>query len=222
MTAPWFKFYPTDWRGDVKLRTCSLPARALWMEMLCVMHEAVPRGSFLVNGTPVKDRQLAGLAGCSLEEAVSLMAELESAGVFSRDSDGVAYSRRMRRDEVKAATDRENGSTGGNPRLNPRDNPPDKPRDKAQIPEARIQKINSSNGSNPAREHRGFPNDGSIQFSEPFAGIARRKKPGVDVDLLAAAFRSFCRGADIDLGDPLIARKFETFCVKHKFSGLAA
>lgn len=222
MTAPWFKFYPTDWRGDVKLRMCSVAARGMWMEVLCLAHEATPRGSLLVNGAPLNERQLASVAGCSMEEAAALMAELESAGVFSRDADGTIYSRRMRRDEAKAERDRDNGLGGGNPRLNPRDNPPDKPRDKAHIPEARIQTINSFNGSNPAREHRGFPSDGSIQFSEPFASIARRKKPGVDVDMLAAAFRSFCRGADIDLGDPLIARKFETFCAKHKFSGLAA
>lgn len=93
MSAPWFKFYPSDWRADPALRMCSIGARGLWMEMLCVMHEAEPRGSLLVNGNPVSDRQLAGLAGCSLKEAAGLIEELEAAGVFSREGETIICAR---------------------------------------------------------------------------------------------------------------------------------
>ena len=41
---PWLKFYPRDWRGDQALRLVSLHARGLWIELLCVMHEATPYG----------------------------------------------------------------------------------------------------------------------------------------------------------------------------------
>lgn len=134
MSAPWFKFYPSDWRADPALRMCSIGARGLWMEMLCVMHEAEPRGSLLVNGNPVSERQLAGLAGCSLKEVTGFIEELEAAGVFSRDN-GAIYSRRMRRDDEKAERDKANGRNGGNPALKRGVNP----QDKAQKPEARSQ-----------------------------------------------------------------------------------
>lgn len=140
------KFYPSDYRADPALRMCSIGARGLWMEMLCVMHEAVPRGFLLVNGKAVSERQLAGLAGVTTEETREFLLELEDAGVFSRGDDGTPFSRRMRRDDEKAGRDKANGKSGGNPKLtgvNPPDNPQPNPRvdegDKAQIPESRSQ-----------------------------------------------------------------------------------
>lgn len=149
MSDPWLKFYPSDWRADPALRMCSIGARGLWMEMLCVMHEAEPRGSLLVNGNSVSERQLAGLAGCSVKDVAALLGELEAAGVFSRD-DGVIFSRRMRRDEEKAKRDKANGRKGGNPLIrtvNDGVNPPLNGEDKAQIPEARSQKPEGSSSS---------------------------------------------------------------------------
>jgi len=130
------KFYPADWRADPALRMCSLAARGLWMEMLSIMHEADPRGSLLINGKTIGTKQLAGLCGASFRETNALLMELETAGVFSRDKDGIIFSRRMKRDDQKAERDKANGKAGGNPRLNPGVNPPDK----AQRPEARDQK----------------------------------------------------------------------------------
>lgn len=89
---PWLKFYPSEWRGDPRLRMCSIAARGLWMEMLCVMHEADPRGFLVVNGAPLNERQVANLAGVSIDEATGLLEELEAAGVFSRDDNGVIYN----------------------------------------------------------------------------------------------------------------------------------
>lgn len=161
MPGPWLKFYPTDWQSDPLLGTCSLAARGLWIEMLCVMHSAEPAGSLVRRGEPLSLPQIAILARTSPKEAGRLLDELETAGVFSRDDDGAIFSRRMRRDLSKAERDRQNGRAGGNPRLrrsglgldNPGVNPHDKAedigQDKAQIPEARSQR-------NPSRE-RGLP-----------------------------------------------------------------
>jgi hypothetical protein len=63
MNRPWMKFYPSDWRADPALRMCSIAARGLWIEMICLMHEAAPRGSLRVNGQAVSEGQLAALAG---------------------------------------------------------------------------------------------------------------------------------------------------------------
>jgi hypothetical protein len=140
---PWIKFYPADWRADPALRMCSLAARGLWMEMLSIMHEADPRGSLLVNGNTIGAKQLASLCGATLRETIALLAELETAGVFSRAEDGTIFSRRMKRDDEKAARDKANGKAGGNPSLNAGVNPPDKAQSldaRSQNPETRIQK----------------------------------------------------------------------------------
>lgn len=143
--APWLKFYPSDWTGDRKLRATGLAARGLWIECICVMHEADPYGHLLLNGNPVTDTQLAAMAGTDASTVSSLILELETMGVLSRRRDGVIYSRRMTRDAKKAATARKNGKSGGNPSLGkdrdipPSDNPPDKPEVKPHIPDARDQ-----------------------------------------------------------------------------------
>lgn len=109
----WFKFYPGDWRSDQSLRLCTAAARGLWIEMLCVMHTAKPYGHLIVNGHPLTDTQLASLSGLPLDQVTALVAELENAGVFSRNTKGVIYSRRMTRDASKAAKCSVAGKRGG-------------------------------------------------------------------------------------------------------------
>ena len=100
-TQPWFKFYPRDWRSDQALRICSLGARGVWMEMLCVMHAGHPYGHMTINGVPATVKQIAALCGINEEVILPLLGELESAGVFSRNHAGTIYSRRMARDELR-------------------------------------------------------------------------------------------------------------------------
>ncbi|MGO4334973.1 hypothetical protein AB4037_08660 [Labrys sp. KB_33_2] len=158
--SPWLKFYPTDWRADPKLRMCSIAARGLWMEVICLMWESSQRGHLLVNDRAVTPKQLASLAGISLKECSALLAELQEAAVYSVSEDGAIYSRRMVRDIEKAERDRNNGKGGGNPNLipqvnggvNPQDDEGDKGEDKAHstrtsayhIPEARLDSSTST------------------------------------------------------------------------------
>lgn len=102
---PWMKFYPRDWRGDQALRAVSIAARGLWMECLCIMHEAKPYGHLMLNGEPVEDHVLARMAGVSVDEVSALMAELRQAGVLSVTGRGVIFSRRMTKDHARR-TDR--------------------------------------------------------------------------------------------------------------------
>jgi hypothetical protein len=152
------KFYPADWRADAMLRLCSIGARGLWAEMMCIMHAADNYGSLLVNGKRIDKKQLAGLAGISEKECIFLLLELETNGVFSRDEDGTIYSRRMRRDHAKAIKDKENGRGGGNPTLKAGVNPPVNPTvnggDKAQKPEARSQKLEAKKDLESVRAKR--------------------------------------------------------------------
>ncbi|WP_417834733.1 hypothetical protein [Thalassospira xiamenensis] len=149
---PFMQFYPSDWRADPSLRVCSIAARGLWLEMLCVMHEADPRGYLTIKGQPVTDAQLSALTAVPTDEITKLIGELETAGVFSRDGNRRIYSRRILRDEKKSKTARKNGKKGGNPKLatnrkqkeispsdNLQDNTPLKGQDKPQIPDTRYQ-----------------------------------------------------------------------------------
>lgn len=100
---PWFKFYPNHWRADTALRMCSPSARCLWIEMLCIMHEAEPRGHLKVNGRPLDARALAIQAGMMVDDVASDLAELEANGVFSRMGDGTIISRKMVRETRQSA-----------------------------------------------------------------------------------------------------------------------
>lgn len=163
MSDPWLKFYPTDWRSDPALRMCSLASRGLWIEMIALMHEAVPYGHLLVAGRSPTDAQIAVLAGAPSDQIPELLGELEAAGVFSRTKDGVIYSRKMTRTAKKAAIARKNGKNGGNPALcNKRENLPSdnqKPtnRVKPQKPEARNQNIPEANASGRAASESADP-----------------------------------------------------------------
>jgi hypothetical protein len=148
------------------LRLCSIAARGLWAEMMCIMHEAERYGSLLVNGRRIDKKQLAGLAGISEKECSALLMDLEGNGVFSRDEDGTIYSRRMRRDFEKAVKDQKNGKGGGNPKLKAGVNPPDKGEDKSQMPEARKgSEARASGAEAPADPRTRLFNEGLAKLS---------------------------------------------------------
>jgi len=140
---PYFRFFPSDWRGDQDLRNCSLQARGLWVELMALMHTADPYGHLVIGGFRYNVSNVAELAtnvGCQPADFKRAFAELAKFHVFSIAEDGTIYSRRMVRDAEKAESDRLNGKTGGNPRIIAPDksvvktgvNPLDKPRDKAR------------------------------------------------------------------------------------------
>lgn len=128
---PASQYYWGDWWKDKALHSCSQPARGLWHEMNCLMHEGEPYGHLTLNNRPMLPPQLANLCRISPAKCKALLEELESAGVFSRADTGAIYSRRMVRDEdlrnrraaggkdgaehgIKGA---EGGAKGGRPKL---------------------------------------------------------------------------------------------------------
>ena len=113
MKRPAFQFYPADWRKDAELQSCSIAARGLWHELLCVMHECEPYGHLTLNCKAMPDTNAARLVGVEAREFRKLLAELEAVGVPSRTSDGILYSRRMVRDEQLRNSRAEGGIAGG-------------------------------------------------------------------------------------------------------------
>jgi hypothetical protein len=117
-SVPWVKWHFDKWMSDPGLRTCCLAARGLWMELLCIMHNATPYGHLAVKMKPLSERDVMQFVGSSsVKEIKKLMRELEDAGVFSRTSEGVIYCRRMVRDNDNREKSRVNGRKGGNPVL---------------------------------------------------------------------------------------------------------
>lgn len=131
--ARWSKFWWDDWTSDLALKSCSLAARGLWMEMLTIMHKSENEGYFLIAGRSVTPKQLAGLVSASEKEVSKCMAELAENRVFSTTDAGVIYSRRMLRDKAAREEAQRNGATGGNPALKGDNNPVPKKTDKGGV-----------------------------------------------------------------------------------------
>jgi hypothetical protein len=113
--SPGFWFFTGDWMKDPELRFCSLFARGLLVDLLCILFEAKEQGyASNPDGTPRTDEQIAdAVAGGSREEKLSALAELERSGVLSRDFRGVLFSRRIARLSELSASRKQNGSKGG-------------------------------------------------------------------------------------------------------------
>ena len=181
---PAFQFYPGDWRKDVELRSCSVAARGLWIDMLCLAHECDPYGHLVVNGKPMKAAQIAGQVGLTAAQCSKLIDELVSNGVARVADDGTIYSKRMVADETareaRAEVGRANGAKGaefghrgsehgkkgGRPKAeNPAGNPPTEPPEKPpQNP-----RPSSSSSSSCSEEKNPLPPAGG---ADP-AGFAR-------------------------------------------------
>jgi hypothetical protein len=114
MKLPFMKFFPRDWMGDEALRLCSLPARGLWIDLLCLMHSS-PRRGYLqtANGLPLPLEQIARMTGCSTDEVTRLLQELKDSGTCDCTEHGMIFSRRIVREESKRAKCSDAGKKGG-------------------------------------------------------------------------------------------------------------
>lgn len=98
--SSYLKFNPVNWWADT--RTLSLPAKALWFEILLLMHISPKRG-YLLNqdGAAISARVLAIGLGVTIEVVQELCKELEGVGVFDRSPERVPFSRRMVREQAR-------------------------------------------------------------------------------------------------------------------------
>lgn len=117
MKRPSFQFYPGDWLHDAALRSVSVGARGLWIDMICIMHQGSDYGYLKVNHKVILSPNLARMCGATLEEVEGWLIELSDAGVYSVDAERCIYSRRMIRDEELRKARAAGGVKGGNPNL---------------------------------------------------------------------------------------------------------
>lgn len=113
----WSKFYWSDWLSDPGLRNCSLAARGLWIDMLCIAAQSDPIGYLTIKGQSLTVHDTARMVGGSAPEVMKLIEELERNGVLSRDRNGTIYNRRLVRDAKRSREAKKNGKEGGNPSL---------------------------------------------------------------------------------------------------------
>lgn len=100
---PAFQFYPGDWLQD-PISGCSLAAQGLWLRMMFIAHNSDRYGYLALDGKPLSPEAIARRCGCSLEQYLPLLDELDGASIPSRTKAGVIFSRRMVRDaETRAA-----------------------------------------------------------------------------------------------------------------------
>ena len=196
MKRPSFQFYPSDWRKDASLQSCSMAAQGMWINALCIAHECEPYGHLTLNGKAMNAAQLARLIGLGAKECTTLLTELAEAGVTSIADTGAIYSRRLVRDEevrnlrtacgqlgaehgVKGA---KYGAKGGRPRTfrgvseTPLEPPP-----------------SSSSSSSPSGGENALARD-----PPPILGISSEQKawaaterPDIDVDAVAENFLAY-------------------------------
>src|SRR5258708_4682522 len=74
---PAYQWYPGDFRRDVAVQACSFMARALWREMLDLMHDGEPYGHLSAGRAPITMEELARMVGLPTVVVRKAVAELE-------------------------------------------------------------------------------------------------------------------------------------------------
>jgi hypothetical protein len=93
----WFAFEPNRWLSNEKLALVSLSAKGLWIHLVCLSYKANAEGKLVINGITPTTEQICRMVG---EDATKLLAELETAGVFTR-KDGAIYHAGIEKGLVK-------------------------------------------------------------------------------------------------------------------------
>ena len=187
MALPFLKFYPSNWRADPGVRASSLAARGFWTECLFLMHESVRRGYLLIAGRAPSDRDLAVQMGVTVGEVKRYRRELLKKGVAAQTEEGVLFSRKMVRDEIR----RRNGAHGGNPALLPpsldNQEPPDS--DNREPPSLDNQETPDSDNREPpsparVRDRARPPQARDLETRSQIrtGGVLRRTEDGADTE----------------------------------------
>lgn len=185
---PWSKFFWNDWRGDPAIRLCSLAARGLWMEMLCIAAEADPVGYVTVGSTTLDVPALARLTGEPADVIGPLLAELRQHGVFSVTQGGRIYNRRMVRDDKRRKDGALAAEFGESPTSRRGRKAADKHDEKrpppippfTHMPEARFQKEKSAIADLSENGSRRLPDVAEAMtkiWNEECGSISRANKP---------------------------------------------
>ena len=110
----WSRFWWADWINESGLRMAGLEAAGVWMYMLAFMAvDGDPPGYLQQNSRGLSVNDVAKIVGADPKVVRRCMRKLETYGVYSRDENGVIYSRRLVRDFAKFEQASADGKRGG-------------------------------------------------------------------------------------------------------------
>jgi hypothetical protein len=111
-----FEFFPSDWMTDTGIRMCSLEARGLWIDLICLMQLSDKKGYLIIGNQILNEENLRKIFGISKKKIQLLMTELLKYNLIKVDTDGAYFCKRIVQDEhirfVRSAA----GSLGGRPK----------------------------------------------------------------------------------------------------------
>lgn len=115
---PALQFYPGDWHRDAGVQSLNLEEKAVWLELIFLMHDSEKRGFLVLNGKPMSEGVIARLIRSDIPTVNRALSAIQNFGVASVEPEtGIMYSRRMVREEEIRLINRMNGRKGGNPLL---------------------------------------------------------------------------------------------------------
>lgn len=114
---PFLKWFPRDWLASMDVRALPPSTRALWFDILNLMHLSPKYGYLLKsNGLTYSDADLAGVLNMDVLEVKNSLKILAKCCIYSCDSNGLIYNRRMVRDIELYRKRASAGSKGGKSR----------------------------------------------------------------------------------------------------------
>ena len=139
MKRPSFQFYPGDWQGNAKLRRCTHAERGIWLDIMCLMHDAEEYGvlrwplSDIAQAVGCKVAHLKAIArkgvlkGCDSGKMLAFIFTPRHAGqdgdpvtLLPEQEGPVWFSSRMVRDEYTRQKRGESSRFGGTPNPTPK------------------------------------------------------------------------------------------------------
>jgi len=115
--APSFQFYPADWIKDGPLQNCSLEARGLWMDLICMSFHYPQWGVFRTQNGTVSETILLRMCNGNARKLARCFTELKQHNIIKQMEDGTFYVKRVKEDMELSKKRSEAGKQGGNPNL---------------------------------------------------------------------------------------------------------
>lgn len=90
-----------DWQSNISLKLCSTSTRCLWFELIILMASSEKYGFLCVNGKPMKVSLISKLTCMTRQQIIKGLKELEEKEIFSRDENGVIFSKKLFKGDYK-------------------------------------------------------------------------------------------------------------------------
>jgi len=104
---PYIKLYIGDLKKEKAYTCLTMESRLVWLEMIFIMHDAVPRG--YIDMTP---EEISRAISVPKKIVTKCLAEMERVGTFSKNEQGIIFNRRMVRETELSGIRAEAGKAG--------------------------------------------------------------------------------------------------------------